>query len=383
MISIMEIKFFAPARLKGSTLAETWYVEWDQWHPIKQKAVRLRKTFDLNRLKTIAERRQRGKSLVKVVNARMADGYPFEHLAVSTIPDTRTLAQALDEIFELMKDGKRPDTVRSYHNSLQQLRKHLAKHNQLELPLGAFGRGEAMTFVDAIARRKPKVASRTINNYVAFYRTFWNAMVEREWIEINAWKDVRKLAQAKSKRNRFSAAQVEDMFAWMAAHDPQLLAYVMHMLCGVRRTELQRLRVRDVDYVRGTVTVSATHAKCREERTNTVLAEFLPHLRSRIEGAQPTDYLFGWLLRVDARPCGANRAYKNHVVAMEACGISAADGITLNSWRHTGASIFTERLGISIAQRQLGHNDPRTTMIYSKPEPFIAEVSAMQLSPKP
>ena len=148
---------------------------------------------------------------------------------------------------------------------------------------------------------------------------------------------------------------------------------------GESRTELQRLRIADVDYIVGIATVPAKVAKKHDVRQSTIPAQLLPFFAARVKGLGRLNYLFGRGLEPVADQIGTNTVYNRHCEALKACKLDKIPGLTLNSWRHTGASVFVEQFGISVAQRQLGHASTDTTRIYAKPSAYIKDVSEMKI----
>jgi len=71
----MRKKIFLPARI---CRGYRWYISYHQYNPHTEKRENFRPTFDLNRIKNIAEREKHAQRCKKFVNEGLPHGYPFE-----------------------------------------------------------------------------------------------------------------------------------------------------------------------------------------------------------------------------------------------------------------------------------------------------------------
>jgi integrase len=150
-------------------------------------------------------------------------------------------------------------------------------------------------------------------------------------------------------------------------HDPQLwLACQFQYYCALRPgRELRLLRIRDIDFSRGQVTVPRTQAKTKVTRTVVIPQQFLSSLRNDFHlTAVPKDhFVFG----KNGEP-GPDHLGKNNL-RFRFNDVRKALGMPINykfySWKHTGG-VQASLSGIpdSHIQRQMGHTSIETTAKY-------------------
>ncbi len=373
----MSIKFFSLPRVKGATLSETWYIEWDQWHPIEQRTKRIRKSFNLNRIKSLADRQQMAKHWLREVRDKVPAGYPWEDLQAVEATGEETIRQAYADVLEIRCVGARFDTIKTYKSVVKGFMAWLKMHQLDERAIGSLSKGICQRYLDSIIKRG--LSATSYNNNLRVLKGFASALVEREVCAANPWKSLKYKPKVPGERNRFSASEMRDLIAWMSEHDRDLLAYIMLMLySGLRITELRRIRIGELDLKTGLATIDKAVAKKNKKRQSTIPSKLLPFLNSRVTGFGKINFMFGQALKPGPEPVSHTLAYRRHCKAMKEAHVQGK-GLTLNSWRHTAASIFIEQFDQTVAQRQMGHASPDTTRIYAKPSPFIGRVSRMDV----
>jgi integrase/recombinase XerD len=130
--------------------------------------------------------------------------------------------------------------------------------------------------------------------------------------------------------------------------------------CGLRVSELVRLRLRDIDGERSVLRVE--QGKGRKDRLVTIPATLLAHLRHYWQSTRPSHYLFP-RYRQWAVPLGVSTAQKAFNKAKLAAGIDKIGGI--HSLRHAWATHQLEA-GLAVHQLQhlMGHRNLQSTLRY-------------------
>ncbi len=128
---------------------------------------------------------------------------------------------------------------------------------------------------------------------------------------------------------------------------------------GLRRSELLRLRVGDIDLHRGTVFIKGS--KGNKDRQSLLAQSLIPYLRRYMNEYKP-QY---WLFEGDKGGQYSERSINEVFVrAMKKAGIRKA--ATLHSLRHSFATHLLEAgTSTRYIQELLGHTSPKTTEVYT------------------
>jgi integrase len=130
--------------------------------------------------------------------------------------------------------------------------------------------------------------------------------------------------------------------------------------CGLRVSEVVRLRVRDVDGERGQLRVE--QGKGAKDRLVTLSPVLLEALRRYWSAYRPAEWLFP-TARDATRPLTISTAQRVFVSAKNRAGVAKVGGI--HGLRHAYATHQLENgLPVHRLQRQLGHNNLQSTMRY-------------------
>jgi integrase len=150
-------------------------------------------------------------------------------------------------------------------------------------------------------------------------------------------------------------------------HDKQLyLACMLEYFTFLRPgKELRLLKVGDIDFDKGTISVSQEHAKNGHKRIVTVpsqLSQILSELK--IDKADKNLYVFGRRKKPDTTPCSVNMLGYRFRKYRDRNGLS--DGYKLYSMKHQGASLLHSEGNVSMIalMEQLGHSNLSSSQHY-------------------
>lgn len=240
-----------------------------------------------------------------------------------------------------------------------------------ELPIGSVMPADIQRVVNECSRRmRPRTARRTYG----VVRAVFAMAVERDYLGRTPCRGIRLPRVERVERRVVTPAELAALAEAMSpAYRPIL--YVGAVL-GLRWGEAAALRVRSLDLLRGTLTVSATLARAKGgrvvegppkselgRRTLSVPAPLLEmlaeHLARRgLTGADPEALVF-------AAPHGGVLRFDNwrRRVWRPACAAVGLDRLTFHDLRAACAtSMVAEGIDVKTAQARLGHSDPRLTL---------------------
>lgn len=280
---------YTPARTHNTKTC--FYI--DYYVPDPEKDWRLtRKRIKLNSFKNKRERDQYAKKLCQDINTKLAEGWNplledkatngFEYLDV-----------AIDKYALLKMQKGRADSIRAYTSFIQNFKAYLEnKFPRRRLYVISFDRKMASDFLYHIYVERGN-GPRTHNNYLSFLRTMWHWFVEHEYAPFNPWQGFRYEIERPKKRTFITPEDRKAISEHLKEHDPEF-----HFICMlgfsalIRRKEITRLRVANVNMDHGTITVGHEIAKMWETGVSTLTEELIECLEDRgIHGADPAHYL--------------------------------------------------------------------------------------------
>lgn len=300
--------------------------------------------------------------------------------------DDRTVADALSEFIEGMKSGSvrprgraryKPNTVRSYERAL---RVYIAPSPLGAIKVGQARRRDVQSFVDAMYARglSGSTVSNTVNPIQAFYRR----AIHQEELGFNPSAGI-DLAVAQAQRPKRIASR-EEAVALLAVLKPfDQAVWATAFYAGLRRGEVQALRVCDIDFATNLIAVErgwdqeegVIEPKSRAGRRTVPLLSILrEYLEAELErnGRSGEDLVFGRTTReaffastIDHR---AKRAWarmnKREQEAAEKDGRAPVivERITMHECRHTFASLLIDSgANAKAIQQFMGHAKIQTT----------------------
>ena len=144
----------------------------------------------------------------------------------------------------------------------------------------------------------------------------------------------------------------------LLANPWNLMAKLMYG-SGLRTNEVINLRIKDIDFERGLIHIKS--AKGKKDRYTLLSKALIPILKSYINHYTPNSYLFEGRFGDPYTQVSARQVFKKSLLN---AGIKKYS--TLHTLRHSFATHLLEAgTDIRYIQELLGHNSPKTTMIYT------------------
>jgi integrase len=205
-------------------------------------------------------------------------------------------------------------------------------------------------------------AASTVDLYIGALRAFLNWCVKGEYLGKNVLRGYQKHAPAPTfTRRALTAEEIGRLLA--AAPDRYAMIYLLALITGMRRRELDSLKVSDVDWKAGKISLAAPFAKNRKAAEFFLPDDFLPVLYAHVAGKRMTDSLLGGISESHAATTLARHLQKADVV------VETHEGrVDFHSLRVTFLTLANE-LGedVKTVQDLARHADPRMTFgIYAK-----------------
>jgi len=189
---------------------------------------------------------------------------------------------------DVAKNIKRIDTLRAYKSHFSMLNKFIIKHNFM---MFEFKKEFIISFLDWIFYDRNNSA-RTYNNHLAFLNTFLNYCLERGYIKQNNSIGIKKKPKEPKKRKAFTNEVKEIVNSLQDSNKEFYCLCMATYYCFIRRTELTKIKVKDVLLKANTIVLPAAITKNKKEGIVTIPRAFAPLLAAHLSKANNNDYLF-------------------------------------------------------------------------------------------
>ena len=282
---------YVPAELRENKRWEIiFYVINPYTEKLKRKAKRVKP------LKSITERRKLGKRMVLAINNKLERGWnPF--LNSNEAKGFITFFAACDlflkrTLKEVANDDKRKDTYRSYKSFITNIKNYLIEIGEAEMFVIKFNDVIVRDFLDVVYYDRDNTA-RTRNNYLNFIKTFSEWLIKHKYISNNPTTRIELLPTKTKKREVIPDNLLADIFNALKTTDSSY--YVLCLVCYyclVRRTEMTKLRVRDVLIKNGVLYIEKEASKNKKSLPVTIPDALIPFLADHVAKANSNDFLF-------------------------------------------------------------------------------------------
>jgi integrase/recombinase XerD len=281
---------YQPAQLKRG---KEWVIEFYILDPSSKKMLRKR-----NRVRPMKDARARLKyamELVTALNEQLSMGWnPLTHH-----DSTKAVVLFSEAVSKFLqnKRGLRPDTLRSYTSFISMLHLYMMKKYRREQRVNEWGKENAIDYLRWIYIDREN-SPRTHNNHRDFCILLWNWFERYGYAFENPFKQMDLLKVPAKERIPIPPAQRLEIAAYFNGEQP-LMLLVMHLIfsAGLRRTEVTKLRVRDVDLGRAVIMINPSIAKMGEMGTPTLNHTLIHILHAYLKEGHAGNYFLigaGW-----------------------------------------------------------------------------------------
>ena len=345
--------------------SRNWFVSFSFKDILTGHEKRLQFRGGINRIKNKEQRLIEGRALAKFWKLQLEAGWnPFGTDLPKLNP---TIPQAFDAITDIKFPtiGKR--TAETYKYVTKLFKEWIDEHRMSSLDIGQLDASHARHYMDYLTLTK-KYSGRTFNDHLTVLSTYINAMIDRDWIAKNPFKKIRKNKIDIGRNIAFSDDERKALSAHLKASDIQLYYFTQFIYYAfIRRSELTRLKIGNIDTKNWTIVVPSHVSKNRKQES-VVIPEGLKKIIKEMKlPKQPDWFLFGrGLMPSENQYINYNHISTRHNNVCRELGIGKEKG--LYSWRHSGACFLYPLLNgdMYALMRHLRHSDLTTTQIYLK-----------------
>lgn len=379
---------------------QNWSLAWEG-KDANGKPIRLRKTFNLNRLHDLVHRGQRANFIALILEKyAIAEGYlsaptRWDSLLAHSGPDW-TLAEAVRYavgLKVLASDRSRThETFEMYGRIF--IEHFLVEMDWLTKKLSDFSRRDAQTFLDwlteggtkranGVAHRGERMKGQTLKNYRSGLRSLFTELEDRELVDKNPWSRTKTIAVEEAIRRPMTEQERKTVFNALYSANPFLLLGVLFQYyCAIRPGEMRRLKFRMIDLEAGLVQMPPDVTKNHNRGAVTIPSEFAEILRAYSVGTFPADWwIFGRHLKPHPSVQMGEKTLSNaHRIILQNLAASGAlasiEGLQFYSWKdNCGVSLVDGAVDIDDIRIHFRHKSLDYTQRYlSKKRGVIASI---------
>lgn len=371
----------------GGDLEKQWFIFYSYRDPRNGKMKRF-KTYGLDRFKTVKERTRESEKLRLEITEKLRNGWnPFlddekavyqdqlQYNNVARLYGKRRSSNKTVRYFsslflsDIEKEGVlEQETIRTYTSKLRTFNIWLESISIDGDDISCISNETIIDFFKFMIEKR-KLSGNSIKKYRQILRNMFEYARKQKAITTNPVFDIPECRRVNDQSPRpiaeFDIMTFKDA---IQRDDPQLwLAICFEYYCYLRPgKELRFLRIKDIDFARGTINVDRERAKTNLERFPTIPYVFLQQLREMKMHLQPKHYyVLGPKGEPGEKPLSKNTLRIRFRHFREK--LNMPDSYKFYSWKHTGngrasdAGITTKEL-----QEQNGHTSLLTTEKYMR-----------------
>lgn len=239
----------------------------------------IRKQIRLDYIKDVKQRDKYAKELVKELHAKLRSGWhPDGQIVEKEMLSMELALEAyLAKKLKEFKDKQiRFDTIRCSKSMIGVFQRWLKREKYNHLTPENFSKRHAGEYMDFIYMEKD-VGSITYNNYLMYARMFFNDFIEKDWCAKNPFQHIKpKKSANKSERVPLTLEERKKVKEYFLEKNPYyLLCILLIFHSGIRRTELTKIKVEDVDFENKVIVVKNTAAKTKRQRYASMPSEVI------------------------------------------------------------------------------------------------------------
>lgn len=365
---------FKPARyFAGKISYVSYYILDPRSNQFKRQRIKLNHVPE-------AERERFASEMINAINARLYAGWnPIVEEVAARGSDSM---EAALRYYSSNFMPSRPDSVRSYTSIIKAFSSWVNSTSGLDRPCSAFDHTAAVRFMKDITARK-QLAPRTYNNYLTVLHTIFNVLVEYQFALENPFKGIPKKKARGKNREAIPDEVLAKIIEKVQQTDPRFMIAI-HLLyyCGIRPTEITKLRIADFRFDQSVVLLRHDQTKNGRDASITIPSDIIIDIMHHCDRFPPHYYLFGKNRNLEPGPDQLNpRRLAKHWDRLRR-RLNLPPKYKLYSMKDTGATYMAGELSPNELKNQMRHQNLGITEIYIQKAKPVANENIMKLKRK-
>jgi integrase len=343
---------------------EYYFLDGEKW---------TRKRIRVNHIVSLSERKKYAKALVESLNDKLYSGW---------LPIEGSPSESLQKAIRFFTGNflpEREDSVRTYTSTISIFSQWAEMRGYLSKPCSLFSKKCALEFLGDMNVSK-KLSARTYNNYLTLMRTVFNKLVEHQYCKENPFNDISKKRPKEKSRKVIPTHVLKSIKHWMSSNQPEMLLPIkLIFYCGLRPTELCRLKVENVLFDRNLIYIESDQAKDHEAAPISLPSHIVEDLATHVGNSKMSHYLFSGdnlkpgNKRYNARGLAKKWDRMRRHLDLDPC-------YQLYSLKDSGAIAIAKNIDSPLELKdQFRHSSLDTTSIYIRKAKPVANVNIMNM----
>lgn len=272
----------------GGDLSKRWYVYFSYRDPQTGKMVRQKPIYlGVNRkYKTLSERRAAIKKVRDVLERHLANGSINPYETKYTENKVLSIHEAFSLAMTHAKATMKESSFQNHKHRIKSFEKWLDQNAFTDKAITAITKKTATNFLNAILL---KTSPKNRNNTRASLSILFKFLEDNQYIPNNFITSIPVLKANPHRNKTYTQAQEDNLFQFLAQHDPQLLLFIKFISYNfLRPIEVCRLQVKDIDLEGKHLIVDAKN----QTRKTKIIPEILLSELLYLKGANPNHFLF-------------------------------------------------------------------------------------------
>lgn len=349
----------------------TWRIQWYNLHPATGTLQRIQKTFNINRISCIKERKRVANEYVLMINTALKNGYNYfrdtEGVAGDNAAYYTSLGKMIEQITAQRCIGKKKRTAESYNSYSAVFCDWLRSTDRYHLPPAVFTANMYNDFI--LHKSNAGSGNRNINDYTNYLKTVFKIGVKLSYLQRNVLDAIDYLPEHEStKFEPFTTDELQRIAAHLKQHNIRYYIYTKFTaLEFIRPYHLQYIKACDIDYEKDLIRLTPQSSKNNKVTYKQLLPEIKQYLLQHGYHTLPGEYyIFG--KKFEPSPTAWHRLSKD---SAELWRKEVIQGLQIDkkmySLKHTGSTYYvTENEFVDAAwlQHQMEHSSLEITQLY-------------------
>ena len=349
-----------------------WYITYYVKNPETDRFKRFR--IKVNHIHPITARRKAARQIMSAINQRLAMGW--NPLVEIKAPKAYfKLFDAIDDYLKVKGRESEQSSSRIYTSLAGKFRTWCLENGlKKDSFVCSVSKSVAVAYMNELEK---KLAPKSYNNNLAFYKGLWIWFMEKGYADGNPFADIPLKSKRRMKKNRrmLTDDELHRVFRFVSKENKEYMAMcLICYCCFIRPKEIALLRCKDIDLERQLIHIDASIAKNDNSSFRTMPDDMMPVMRS-LDLSHPDWYLFGDHKETDVFTpsprlmCSRKIAKWWDTCVRPACKFGM--DIKFYSLKDTGiTNMLSKGVAINVVQHQADHSSVAMTAIYvgNKPE---------------
>jgi integrase len=345
----------------------TWLIIWYNLNPKTGKLERIRKSFDINRIKSIPERHEVAANIIQVLNAALKNGYNYFGEVAEAKPAMK-LIEAYNLAFDARSIGVGKDSLRGWQSIHRLFAAWIQEKGYAKQPAASFSSAQLQEYVSKLAAEGK--SNVTINNHINLLVSIFKRMVKPlNILQANPVDGFQYLTTGESERfESITKDELQRIAAHLRAVAPHFFCYTQFIFYAyVRPAHISTLQRKQIDFEQDLIYIRSTATKGKRKASKQLLQPLkLSLLALGYDKLQPEEYLFSTGMLPGAKRVDSLRTRAQEIWREEVKGVLGIDK-SMYALKHTSGQLYisdNENVDASWLQKQMEHSSLAETETY-------------------